>query len=210
MRGLTFLPKRMYRAAKKLPWSARKFPHSADHPSAKSPQLMTTAPGSASSSPFFSDGENVAAGRGYALETPPTPVRARESYPDDGRKLTDGQVTAFAPRMVVGWRDNEERTVTVDLHGLCALDEVLAWTMTGAPMGIVPLPSARVEISEDGEVWRELGEALVEDAPATPSTPCACRVDAAGVQARYVRVTVQREEGWAMLSEIEVRGERVE
>jgi hypothetical protein len=159
---------------------------------------------------IFSDGENVAAGRGYALETPPTPVRARESYPDDGRKLTDGQVTAFAPRMVVGWRDNEERTVTVDLHGLCALDEVLAWTMTGAPMGIVPLPSARVEISEDGEVWRELGEALVEDAPATPSTPCACRVDAAGVQARYVRVTVQREEGWAMLSEIEVRGERVE
>jgi len=157
---------------------------------------------------IFSGGENVAAGREYALEPPPTPTRAPETYPDDGRKLTDGQITGFAPRTVVGWRDDEERTVVVDLQAPCRVDEVLVWTLTGSRYGIVPLPRATVALSEDGQAWREAGSAEVAPAPADPSTACAAIVHAAGARARYVRVAVRRAAGWGMLSEIEVRGER--
>lgn len=158
---------------------------------------------------IFSGADNVVAGREYALEPPPTPRRAPESYPDDGRKLTDGQITGFAPRSVVGWRDDEERTVVVDLQAPCRVDEVLVWTLTGSRYGIIPLPGATVALSEDGQTWREAGSAEVAPAPADPSTACAATIDAGGERARYVRVTVQRTSGWAMLSEIEVRGERL-
>ena len=159
---------------------------------------------------IFSGGENVAAGREYSLQPPPTPVRESQTYPDDGHKLTDGQITGFAPRAVVGWHDNDEdRSVVVDLQGPCRVDEVAMWTMTGAFAGIVPLPEARVALSEDGEHWTEVGSAQTEDAPDDPSTPCAAVVDCGGRTARYVRVTTRREANWAMLSEIEVRGERL-
>ncbi|MGD9497572.1 MAG: DUF4855 domain-containing protein [Armatimonadota bacterium] len=157
---------------------------------------------------IFSGGENVAAGRKYALQPPPTPRHAPETYPDDGRKLTDGQITGFAPRSVVGWRDDEERTIVVDLQGRCRVDQVLVWTMTGSRYAIFPLAQARVALSEDGQSWFEIGSAQPAPAPADPSTPCACVVDAGGRAARYVRVTVRRERSWGMLSEIEVRGER--
>ena len=158
---------------------------------------------------IFSDGENVAAGRSYSLQPPPTPVRAPETYPDDGHKLTDGQITGFAPRSVVGWRDDEERTIVIDLQGPCRVDEVAVWTMTGAQFGITPLPAASVALSEDGESWSEVGSATTGTVPETPSAPCAAVVQVDGQNARYVRVATRRSKDWAMLSEIEVRGERL-
>ena len=157
---------------------------------------------------IYSGGENIALGRSYDLQPTPTPKRAPETYPDDGRKLTDGQITNFGPRVVVGWLKTEECTVIVDLQRPCRVDEVLVWTMTGAAMGIVPLEKATVSLSEDGQTWQEVGSAVAEDAPAKPSTACACTVDAGGRTARFVRVVARRGAGWGMLSEIEVRGER--
>ena len=159
---------------------------------------------------IFSGGENIAAGREYVPQPPPTAERAPETYPDDGRKLTDGQITNFGTRVVVGWKDDEERTVVIDLQSLCRVDEVLAWTMTGARYGIHPIAEATVALSVDGQTWQEMGSAQAAPAPDDPSTPCSCTVDTAGQTARYVRVTARRSQVWAMLSEIEVRGERVE
>lgn len=159
---------------------------------------------------LLSGGENIAAGREYLLQPPPSPRKLPETYPDDGQKLTDGQITPFAPKAIVGWHDEEKRTTVLDLQGRCRLEEVLVWTMTGSRVGIVPLASASVAVSEDRETWRELGSAGPEEAPQWPSAPCACRVGAAGQTARYVRVVAERKEGWAMLSEIEVRGERLD
>lgn len=158
---------------------------------------------------IFSGRENIAAGRTYAMQPLPTPKKTPETYPDDGRKLTDGQVTAFAPRAVVGWRDDEERTVVIDLQGLCRLDQVLVWTMTGSRYGIMPLVNATVFLSSDGQTWQEVGTAEPAVAPADPSTPCACTVETKRQTARYVRVVARRGKGWGMLSEIEVRGARV-
>jgi hypothetical protein len=64
-----------------------------------------------------------------------------------------------------------------------------------------------VALSDDGEDWLEFGEATPADAPGEPSTPCAVTIETGGARARFVRVTARRDEGWAMLSEIEVRGE---
>lgn len=157
---------------------------------------------------IFAGGENIAAGREYVLQPPPTPTRAPETYPDDGYKLTDGQITDFAPRAIVGWRDDEERTVIVDLQGPCRVNEVLVWTMTGSRYAIFPLKGATVALSEDGQDWQEVGSAMPPDAPGDPPTPIPCAVDTRGQLARYVRVTASRADGWAILSEIEVRGQR--
>ncbi len=159
---------------------------------------------------IYSGGENIALGRGYDLQPTPSPKMASQTYPDDGRKLTDGQITNFGPRVVVGWLKTEECTVVVDLQGICRVDEVLVWTMTGAAMGIVPLEKATVSLSEDGRTWQEVGSAGAEDAPTRPSTPTPCTIGAGGQMARFVRVVARRGAGWGMLSEIEVRGERVE
>jgi hypothetical protein len=158
---------------------------------------------------LFSGGKNVAAGREYALQPLPSPKSGAAAYPDDGRKLVDGHVTAFAPRMIVGWHDDDERIVTIDLQGLCRVDQVLVWTMTGSSLGIVPLAAAAVSLSADGKSWFEAGSAPAAAAPAEPSTPCACVVDTKGQTARHVRVGARRGQGWGMLSEIEVRGERL-
>ncbi|MEN6302431.1 MAG: DUF4855 domain-containing protein [Armatimonadia bacterium] len=157
---------------------------------------------------LFSGGQNIAAGREYALQPLPSPKTLPETYPDDGRKLTDGQITAFAPRAVVGWRDEVEHTVAVDLQSPCRVDQVLVWTMSGSRYGIVPLSSATVYLSADGQTWQEAGTAKPAVVPPTPSTPCACTVDTKAQMARYVRVVARRGEGWGMLSEIEVRGHR--
>ncbi len=52
--GRTLLPKRMYRAAKKLPAGRENPPRELSRPGRKSPHPMMTPPGRASSRPFFS------------------------------------------------------------------------------------------------------------------------------------------------------------
>lgn len=158
---------------------------------------------------LFSDGQNIVAGKEYVLQPPPSPRKMPETYPDDGRKLTDGQITDFAPRAIVGWHDEAEHTAVVDLQSPCRVDQVLVWTMIGATVGIAPLASATVSLSTDGRTWREAGTAEPAVVPPSPSTPCACTVDTKGQIARYVQVVARRGQGWGMLSEIEVRGERV-
>ncbi|MFP3903727.1 MAG: DUF4855 domain-containing protein, partial [Armatimonadota bacterium] len=156
---------------------------------------------------IFDGEENIAAGRDYSALPSPTPRQEAGMYPDDGYKLTDGRITGFSRRDVVGWRDNEERIAVVDLQHTCRVDEVLVWTMTGSRYAIYPLAEAKVALSEDGDEWREVGRAVPQDAPGDPSTPCACIVNTGGEPARYIRVSVRRSRNWGMLSEIEVRGE---
>ncbi|MFO7945559.1 MAG: DUF4855 domain-containing protein [Armatimonadota bacterium] len=156
---------------------------------------------------IFNGDENIAAGREYSVLPSPTPRQAAQTYPDDGHKLTDGHITGFARRDVVGWRDDEERTAVVDLQHVCRVDEVLVWTMTGSRYAIYPLAEASVALSEDGQNWSEIGSAAPQEVPDDPSTPCAAIIDTGGQSARYVRVTVRRSRNWGMLSEIEVRGE---
>lgn len=99
--------------------------------------------------------------------------------------------------------------MVLDLQGLCRLDQVLVWTMTGSRYGITPLVNTTVFLSSDGQTWQEAGTAEPAAAPTDPSTPCACTVDTKGQTARYIRVVARRGKGWGMLSEIEVRGDRV-
>jgi len=153
---------------------------------------------------------NVAPASAYTLSPSPTaPETGAARYADDGRKLTDG-VTAqsFEPQRLVGFADEPEATATLDLGALAPVREVRVHSLAGGLYGIRAPESVTVEVSRDGERW---GKPLTAERPAVRED--GDRVEPymltatlpPGERARYVRVRVRRAEGWAMLSEIEVR-----
>lgn len=156
----------------------------------------------------FSGGRNVVAGRPYTLQPSPTPIRGFSSYPDDGLLLTDGIVAqSFSLNGVYGWSDGKPRTIDVDLGRSCLVDQVTAWSLTGARAAIFPPASIGFSLSEDGRAWQEAGMGTPAPAPAEPSTACPFTLKLGGRQARYVRVVVTPSQGWSMVSEIEVAGQ---
>jgi hypothetical protein len=158
---------------------------------------------------IFSRGENVAPSARYLLDPPPTPRQTSEpSYPDDGRKLTDGRVAeSFAPPRLAGWSDDGPRRIEVDLGEARPVSKVTAWCLGGGLHGIQAPASAEVEGSLDERAWTSLGVAEgPRETGGRECRPVALRVwTPHAVRARWVRVTLRRSAGWAMVSEIEVR-----
>ncbi|MCC7490805.1 MAG: DUF4855 domain-containing protein [Fimbriimonadaceae bacterium] len=151
-------------------------------------------------------GDNLLAGRRYTLV--PGPVGALGTYPDDGRRLTDGQVAGqYGRETVVGWNDDEPRQITVDLGQPRAVQRVLTHTLAGGGAGVFLPAEVTVELSADGTTWspaqrvtrptvNEPGD-QTQDAVFAWSAP-------PGATARWIRVTVRRGRGWGMVSEVAV------
>lgn len=158
---------------------------------------------------IFSRGRNVAPSGRYTLDPQPTPRQTgAPTYPDDGRKLTDGRVAeGFSPVQVAGWSDDAPRQIEIDLGQASTVREVTVWCLTGGLYAIHAPASVTAEASLDGSNWVMLGVAHPAEAAGAPT----CRADplriraARPVRARLLRVKVRHSEGWAMLSEVEVR-----
>ncbi len=150
----------------------------------------------------LSNGENVAAGSGYALRPAPT---SRVQYADNRALLTDGRYSVSGWRGCAGWHRGDP-TITVDLQAPRRIAAVNA-RVVGGGAGAVFFPR-RVDFyaSLDGRSWRALGAARErpkEDGSSV--TPGSMGLQPPRlVTARYVRVQLRRARGWAMCDEIEV------
>ena len=143
--------------------------------------------------------ENIALGKPCTFS--PTPNYNLTADEGDAVQLTDGHYVAkdrmWTDKATVGWKANsggEERfTVTVDL-GKAEQISGFSWN-TGAGVAQVVFPrNIEVEVSDDGKVWRPVGDLMraASERPLPP--PGTYRVYRAysmkmGCRGRYVRFT---------------------
>lgn len=150
-------------------------------------------------------GNNLAPGATYHVR--PRPKGKGERYPDDGARLTDGEISqSFVPGLLTGWSDGQPHTFTIDLGAVQPLTAVAVWSLGGGGAGIYAPSEVAVETSVEGQVWSPSGTAPRPDLdePGTACQPVCYRVSSP-IRARYVRVRVTPRQVWTMLSEIEVR-----
>lgn len=158
---------------------------------------------------IFSNGHNIAPRSSYYSRPRAGAAGGEEAaYPDDGVLLTDGIVAGdFDADKLVAWDDDEPHTVTLDLGSIGSVREVTAWSLMGGQHGIYAPRHVAIDLSIHGNTWVHLGNvrpSVAEDGSKCRAIPCRVRT-AIPAKARFVRVTVTRSRGWAMLSEIEVR-----
>lgn len=164
-----------------------------------------------------SRGTNVAGGCAYDYQGPLPYVRG--VYPDDGRKLTDGEISmGFVNHLRVAGYNTADPTVTVDLQRPAVLALASAHLCGGGWGGIHYPYEMSVQTSLDGATW---------SAPATttqhrpePSAPVnvafpppTLMVRTVGMMevplntaARYVRWQFKRH-GYCLVDEVEVYGQ---
>lgn len=148
--------------------------------------------------------QNVALGCRYHLMPKP---RAQAKYPDDGVKLTDGDVSRPGDwwSKAVGW-DRGDPEVTVDLLRPVQVWLVRAHVIGGGPGGVYFPPLMAVATSEDGETWSEETPLTTPSEPASPQPQVTfLEVQLEPRTARYVRLRFERR-GWLMIDEIQVFG----
>ncbi|HAZ63833.1 MAG TPA: hypothetical protein DCZ72_09545 [Armatimonadetes bacterium] len=139
----------------------------------------------------------------YVIAPGPSP-NPDTRYADDGQRLTSGVIATAYGRQTTGWQGQEPREITVDLGRARPVSEVTLWSLSGREAGITGLARVEIELSPDRVNWQPAGVALASTAPenlagAEPYTlPLAAT-------ARYVRARVTAGNGWAMVSQIEVR-----
>jgi hypothetical protein len=151
----------------------------------------------------LSNGENVALGCPYRLLAAPT---SAEKYGDDGRKLTDGEVSEgqWNADRVVGYLDVDP-SVTVDLLSPQKLGLVAAHVCGGGPAGIWYPEEMSVQTSEDGVAWSDPVATREHPAETGNEATVALMETPVSGTARYVRLHFKRR-GWCMVDEVEVYG----
>lgn len=152
---------------------------------------------------ILSGGVNIAPTASYVIAPGPSP-NPDTRYADDGQRLTSGVIATAYGRQTTGWQGQAPREITVDLGRARPVSEVTLWSLSGREAGITGLARVEIELSPDRVNWQPAGVALASTAPenlagAEPYTlPLAAT-------ARYVRARVTAGNGWAMVSQIEVR-----
>ena len=149
--------------------------------------------------------ENVALGCRYHLMPKP---RAEAKYPDDGVKLTDGDVSRPSDwwSKAVGW-DQGEPEVVIDLLRPATVWLVRAHVLGGGPGGVYFPPVVAVATSEDGKTWGDERRLTTPPEPTSQQPLVAfLELQLEPRRARYVRLRFERR-GWLMLDEVQVFGQ---
>ncbi len=167
---------------------------------------------------------NVAAGKSYTTDelfrqntsTWSWDENADVAYPDeDGKTLTDGLfsdgVTNYLDSAWMGFHTGTATTaengyawMNVDLGESEDIKKLVLYMGGKGRTGGISLPE-KVEflVSDDGENWTSLGEAVIpEDNDTLVEGAIVLELDKA-VSAKYVRAEVTREKGWMFVSEFE-------
>ena len=143
---------------------------------------------------------NLALDRPYTVE-PGWPG----TYPDDGKKLTDGTRTAhgFGDGVSVGWY-NSDPLVTLDLGREVEVDEVRIGAQGGGGAAVWFPHHTTVLASDDGVSWAPVGSLEADpDEPDDEALLSTLSIPLTDARGRYVRLLL-RSHGWTMLDEIEV------
>lgn len=148
---------------------------------------------------------NWALGAPYEYSLP-----VHESYPDpDGTKLTDGVYATgdYLDPAWVGHRRADSRFITVDLGQLRPVQKITANFLQQWPKGVRYPYLVSVEVSEDGENWKEVGVEFVTPTDMDLTGYFYRKAEFTGFNemARYVRFFIIVE-NWVFMDEIEVLG----
>ena len=142
--------------------------------------------------------ENLASGLSYRLQPEPD-----QRYPDAGAgMLTDG---LYAPPEDLhhGWVgfNEDEPTITLDLHTVCKVERVEASFLEHAEFGVELPESVELLVSQDGDRWISMGLLTgTEDADGSVFS-----LDTPGLRVRYVRLTIERN-NWTLIDEVRILG----
>jgi hypothetical protein len=134
--------------------------------------------------------------------------RAEAKYPDDGVKLTDGDVSRPSDwwSKAVGW-DQGEPEVVIDLLRPVTVWLVRAHVLGGGPGGVYFPPVMAVATSEDGKTWGEERRLTTPPEPTSQQPLVAfLELQLEPRRARYVRLRFERR-SWLMLDEVQVFGQ---
>ena len=160
--------------------------------------------------------ENIARGKPCTFSPEPNYKLTRDT--DDAKQLTDGEYVKkgimWVNQAAVGWKANsggeEKYSVTLDL-GKTEQITGFSWS-TGAGVAQVEFPrSIMVEVSDDGDNWKSVGDLLEKAAKERPIPACgtynAYRAYSLGMpcRGRYVRFTTTQSR-YCFCDEIEVYG----
>jgi hypothetical protein len=155
----------------------------------------------------LSGGTNLATGHNYSVHPMPS---AKQSipYPDDGVRLTDGRIARdFSRRDIVGWNQDREHPIDLDLQGLVSCRKVTVWALAGGKHGIRAPEAVIVEVLDTEGEWHEAGRAE-RPADLTETDTLTALPYTVGFPAplapQALRATVLRQSGWAMVSEVQV------
>lgn len=150
-----------------------------------------------------SGGKNVALGCTYRLLVAPA---SEANYRDDGRKLTDGQVSEgqWNADRVVGYADADP-TITLDLLAPQAVGLVAAHVCGGGPAGVFYPREMSVQTSADGVTWSDAVVTSEHPAETGKDATVALMQVPVSATARFVRLYFKHY-GWCMVDEVEVYG----
>lgn len=148
---------------------------------------------------------NWALGAPYEYSAP-----VHDSYPDpDGTKLTDGVYATgdYLDPAWVGHRRADSRFITVDLGQVRPVQKIKTNFLQEWPKGVRYPYLVSVEVSTDGENWKEVGAEFVTptDMDLTSYFYREAVFTGFNEMARYVRFFVIVE-NWVFMDEIEVLG----
>ncbi len=153
--------------------------------------------------------KNLAAGCAYTYDPP-----FHATYPDDGRKLTDGELShGFGDGKMVGWAGwsgTRDVTVTVDLGAVRAVDAVEAHVQGGGVAAVHFPERAAASVSDDGNQWQPVAASRAapevtesRESKGLRSALGWLKLPTPGAHGRYVRLRLTPT-SWLMLSEIRV------
>lgn len=133
--------------------------------------------------------------------------KSEDSYPDNGVKLTDGIIaTGFTPALITGFNNEDNREYIIDLQEPTKISVVKAWSLDGGLYAIFGPEKITVSTSNNKIFWHSAGSAFIDKPVTKELDAVSYTLKLKGeLTCRYVKLTVWRKQGWAMLSEIEIQ-----
>jgi hypothetical protein len=156
---------------------------------------------------FFSGGVDITGSVSYRTLTAPNPQSVDTSnYPDNGARLTDGNVAPLTSGpAVTAWRAGNGSTVTVDLTRTATVDTATSWFIHNTSWGVHRPASVTVATSTDGATWTTLGQTTTISR--TWKESVALTATGSPRSARFIRYTIPADPtkptAWNMISEAE-------
>lgn len=131
-----------------------------------------------------------------------------DTYPDDGKKLTDGKyatTSEYSDHASSGFAGNSNVSFIIDLEKEAAITSVIARALNSGSGGAVIPTTVRVSFSTDGV---NFGNAITLDGPSRPTEAgwAVAEFDAGGIRARYVKIEYLALRNWLFIDEISVYG----
>ena len=137
-----------------------------------------------------------------------TDYKGSSTYPDDGKKLTDGKfatTSSYADSAASGFAGTTNVYFIIDLEGEYAISAVVARALNSGSGGAIIPTTVRVSFSADGSTY---SNQIALDGPSRPTEAgwAVAEFNTGGVKARYVKIEYLALRNWLFIDEFSVYG----